>query len=341
MTRTHRPAISSGFATSAVSGYPLGMDRPYVDWVRVEGYRCIKSVDLHLTPLHAFIGPNDSGKSSLLEAIKHGLGVTFWVPPHGHASIVSGAILAAHGNYPSKNQGAMPANAKPAVFAAIEQRQLLRLDPDDLRGLVPLIPKGNSVWFQNERGLGLASVYDALLSRNRAAFTLIEERFRGLFPTVKALRLENANQNTKTMGITLFDGGDVGPKEMSEGMLYWLAFAIIEHIAPTGILLIEEPENGLHPSRIAEVMKVLREVSKRTQIILATHSPLVINELKPEEVTVVTRPDGATSCKPMSETKNFAERSKVYALGELWLSYADGDLERELVEPNSEAAKAG
>jgi len=144
------------------------------------------------------------------------------------------------------------------------------------------------------------------------------------------------------MGLTLIDGTEVGPEEMSEGMLYWLAFAIIEHLTPQSMLLIEEPENGLHPARIAEVMTILRDVSQRTQVLVATHSPLVINELQPEEVTIVTRtPERGTICTPMVKTKNFAERSKVYALGELWLSYADGNLERELVGPPTESSKAG
>ncbi|NJN00385.1 MAG: ATP-binding protein, partial [Aquincola sp.] len=70
---------------------------------------------------------------------------------------------------------------------------------------------------------------------------------------------------------------------MSEGMLYWLAFAIVEHLSAPQVLLIEEPENGLHPSRIREVVRILRKISESTQVILATHSPLVINELQPED----------------------------------------------------------
>jgi hypothetical protein len=90
-------------------------------------------------------------------------------------------------------------------------------------------------------------------------------------------------------------------------------------------------------------MRILRDVSKWTQVLMATHSPLIINELKPEEVTIVTRtPEAGTICTPMTATKNFAERSKIYALGELWLSYADGDLERELVGTGTPSAtKAG
>lgn len=219
---------------------------------------------------------------------------------------------------------------------------LLRLDPDELRLPTSLIPTGKKLWFHSERGRGLAALYDALQSRDVDAFLRIRSRFVQLFPTARSLRLENPTTNEKALGLTLVDGSEVHAGDMSEGMLYWLAFAIIEALAPHAILLIEEPENGLHPSRITEVMAVLREISARTQIIVATHSPLVINELKPDEVTIVTRtPEAGTICTPMTETKNFAERSKVYALGELWLSYADGDLEKELVGPDTGGLKAG
>jgi predicted ATPase len=315
-------------------------EKPYVDWVRIRGYRCVRDVSLHLTRLHALIGPNDSGKSSILQAIQSLVGTQFWVSSARAWSSRDGVFA---GTYPSAEQRNSNAERESQVASAMGQRFILRLDPDELRRAMPLIPRGRgAIWFRTEKGQGLASLYDALLSRDRAAFSAIDERFRTLFPTVRMLRLENADERSKTLGLTLLDGTDVGPDEMSEGMLYWLAFAIVEHLAPAGILLIEEPENGLHPSRISEVIRVLRDVSQRTQILIATHSPLVINELKPEEVTLVTRTsEQGTVCTPMIATKNFEQRSKVYALGELWLAYADGDHETELTAPSTEAARAG
>lgn len=319
------------------------MERAYIDWVRVESFRCVRQADIHLTPLHALIGPNDAGKSTLLYAIARNDGVSrFW----STALEVGwgprdGFVVNRHPDWDPR-QGRLSEELRQKIDALCNPRAILRLEPDELRVPVSLIPKGQPLWFSSEKGRGLGALYDALLIRDRDAFIAIDKRFRELFPTIKALRLENTDERTKTVGLTLHDGTEVGPDEMSEGMLYWLAFAILEHLAPQGMLLIEEPENGLHPSRIAEVMRVLRDVSERTQIIVATHSPLVINELGPEEVTIVTRTaERGTICTPMTQTKNFAERSKVYALGELWLSYADGDLERELVDPAAEAAKAG
>ncbi len=87
------------------------------------------------------------------------------------------------------------------------------------------------------------------------------------------------------------------------------------------------------PARQLSLLALFKRMeAEDSQIILATHSPLVINELEPEEVTIVTRtPERGTVCTPMTATTNFEQRKKVYALGELWLSYADGELERGLV----------
>ncbi|HEX4419228.1 MAG TPA: ATP-binding protein, partial [Kofleriaceae bacterium] len=194
-----------------------------------------------------------------------------------------------------------------------------------------LIPEGRALTI-GEKGENLAAVYETILSRDRSAFDEIEAGVRRHFPTVKSIWLPTSMESKKALGVILADGTRVRADTMSEGLLYWLAFAALPHIDPTAILLIEEPENGLHPSRIAEVMNALRAISSRVQVILATHSPLVINELQPDEVTILTRdPRTGTQATRMDRTKHFQQRQKVYALGELWLSFADGDAEAALV----------
>ena len=77
-------------------------------------------------------------------------------------------------------------------------------------------------------------------------------------------------------------------------------------------------------------------------MIIATHHPLVINELQPDEVTLITRTsERGTIATPLWKTKNFEQRSKVYALGELWLNYADGDFESDLVGESTIPASSG
>lgn len=148
------------------------------------------------------------------------------------------------------------------------------------------------------------------------------------------MRVKAISPGEVVLEAELTSGARVEANRMSEGLLYYLAFAALRHLVPVSLLLVEEPENGLHPARIAEVVRALRAIVKdtRTQVVMATHSPLVINELTPNEVSVVTRsPESGTKVTRIKETPNFEQRSKVYALGELWLSYANGSDEAPLL----------
>ena len=89
---------------------------------------------------------------------------------------------------------------------------------------------------------------------------------------------------------------------MSDGLLRWLAYAAVPYLATVGIVLVEEPENGLHPAGIRDVMTLLREVSARTQVVIATHSPIVVDELDKHEVTVLRRdPRAGTKATILSD----------------------------------------
>jgi predicted ATPase len=273
-------------------------------------FRCLKKVSVALTPLHAFIGPNDSGKSTLLQGILN---------------------IMKEPQYNGKSGLKVERSDEKALWTGAS---LFRFAPDALRRPSALIPDQGNIQFTDDRGSGLAGIYDAILSRGDEAFRQIAAQVRKHFPSIKSLRLKAVSQSEKIMETELLDGTRVPASHFSEGLLYYLAFAALPYLGKTETLLIEEPENGLHPSRIAEVVRVLRAVVKEcdTQVLMATHSPLVINELLPEEVTLVTRiPAEGTRLTPMTQTTRFAERSKVYALGELWLSYANGSDEAQLV----------
>jgi predicted ATPase len=195
-----------------------------------------------------------------------------------------------------------------------------------------LIPETEPIVL-DRHGHGLAAAYDAILSRDQEAFAEIRKRVVSLFPTVKGLQLYNPSSGGKALRIELTNKTLVDAEYMSEGLLFFLAFAALPYLQPTSILLVEEPENGLHPARIQQVMSLLRELSKTTQVILSTHSPLVVNELRGHEVSVLTRESvvEGTQVKLLKDTPRFEERSQVYSLGELWVSYANGNDEGPLL----------
>jgi ABC-type branched-subunit amino acid transport system ATPase component len=366
------------------------MVRPHIERLRIENYGCIKDVELKLTPLHALIGPNDSGKSTVLMALRTlttlAAGPIQLADDHvklleamrvnpQHAFEVSLAdqtwrvtlCVPAQGSFHEESIGSNPASSTLAPeareAAAQEAREmaqtwesslgqgsqflrperklkpsvagsvLLRLEPDELRKPTSLIQEGQPLRFFNALGLGLPAIYDAIVTRDLDAYIALNKELTKLFPTVKGLSPKNPSPTTKTLGVQLENGPFVGADFMSEGMLYYLAYAALPHLEPTAVILIEEPENGLHPARIHDVVRILRAISKTTQVVIATHSPLVINELQPDEVTVLTRdPERGTQARCIKDTADFDERSKVYALGELWLSYANGNDEAPLLQ---------
>jgi ABC-type uncharacterized transport system ATPase subunit len=321
--------------------------------LRARGYACLRDVQCTLTPLHAFIGPNDSGKSTLLRLI-----ATLFTPPqypplHVFARFSDRSDLRINfGNEPavqvglgdpqihhiSQVAGRPDAQAKMSVRVAtgMERAQLVRLNTDELRQASSLIPHGQPLLLEG-RGNNMAGLYDAVRDRSIDRFAAISKQLTERFPTVRTLGLRAINPNVKALMVTLLDGTEVLSGAMSEGLLYYLAFGILAELQRPAVYLVEEPENGLHPSRIADIVGMLRAIAEDpttpVQVLMATHSPLVVNELRPDEVTVVTR-DAETGTRlcPIKGTPHFEERSKVYALGELWLSYADGKAEAPLFD---------
>ncbi len=333
---------------------------------RAKNYGCLLNVYAGgLTRLHAFIGPNDSGKSTLLRGVRSAVRIA--TRPSGHGiedpllalgtstKPVAVTFTAAHISFECKvgdrleeqlsgpdhpghrvytdaqSEGMLRGASKQAPFssawAQTQGVRLVRFDAEALREPSELLTEKELVRFADERGKGLAGVYDAIRNRGDDAYDRIASDVRRLFPPVEFLQLKNVSKTQKKMQVKLRGDVAVPAEQMSEGLLYFLAYAALPYLGPTSLLLVEEPENGLHPSRVADVVRALRSISEstETQVLLATHSPLVVNELRPDEVSVVTRtPDAGTQVRKLKDTPNFEERSKVYALGELWLSYANG-----------------
>jgi predicted ATPase len=108
---------------------------------------------------------------------------------------------------------------------------------------------------------------------------------------------------------------------LSDGTLrYLVLLAILLDPDPPPLICIEEPELGLHPDLISNITKLLIEASSRTQLIVTTHSELLIDGLSKtsESVVVCEKVNGETVL-----TRLEPERLKIwldkYRLGEVWL----------------------
>jgi predicted ATPase len=98
---------------------------------------------------------------------------------------------------------------------------------------------------------------------------------------------------------------------VSDGTLRMLALTLPAYLPDLGgIYLIEEPENGIHPRAIETVYQSLSSVYG-AQVLLATHSPIILNLVEPEQVLCFSKtPEGATDIVRGSEHPALAWRKE-------------------------------
>lgn len=99
---------------------------------------------------------------------------------------------------------------------------------------------------------------------------------------------------------------------------------------PPALTCVEEIDHGLHPQALRLIVERLREASERSQYIVATHSPALVDRLRPEEFVICERDREGASIIPAISAKDVHEIVKEtgdQALGELWFSgVLGGDL---------------
>lgn len=99
---------------------------------------------------------------------------------------------------------------------------------------------------------------------------------------------------------------------------------------PPALTCVEEVDHGLHPQALELVVKRLREASTRTQFLIATHSPALVDRLRPEELVICERRADGSSVIPAidaAEIRRIVRKSEDLPPGELWFSGAlGGDL---------------
>jgi predicted ATPase len=106
--------------------------------------------------------------------------------------------------------------------------------------------------------------------------------------------------------------------------------ALLHDPNPPSLTCVEEIENGLHPQALEMLVERIREASDRTQFLIATHSPALVDRLYPDEFVVCERHEDGSSAIPAISTekvRRIVAASEDLPLGELWFSgVLGGDL---------------
>lgn len=311
-----------------------------LDRIEIVNFRCLRSVKVPLRPLTILVGPNDSGKSALLTAIALAAGrYTAQLPddrwrrdpPNSirvSASSRTGAVTFTAGSDGGYGRNVMGNNpcARTVVF---------RLPSHGVPMLGAGFPDAGIAPELTAEGGNVSSLLDYLLRRDRKRFFALVEATKARVPGLEDLDVGTPDAASRRLDLVIDGGLRIPSDNASTGVRLLLFFvALTYHPDPPNIILLEEPENGVHPRRLADVMALLRDITQgkhcghAAQVILTTHSPYLLDhvDLKTDQVLVFKRnDDGSRTAEPAD-----AERLKTFLdefmLGEVWFNEGEEGL---------------
>ena len=181
-------------------------------------------------------------------------------------------------------------------------------------------------------GEHLAALVGRLKDEKPDVFAKLVRRLRDLFPTLTNLSVSGRGWGWREIRLHEGNGHDVtfNSRQMSDGILRLLAITSLLYLDRIpSLITFEEPENGVHPQLVRNVVQILRELTQRKppnrcQVFFTTHSPYVLDEFfdHPEQVYCMDRPKPLAGAKVtrLSDNRqlNIARDTFEKSLGEAW-----------------------
>lgn len=178
----------------------------------------------------------------------------------------------------------------------------------------------DNLFLRSDAG-NLAAFLYRLKTESPSEYERIRDCIRLVMPSFDDFLLRPSPLEPNSIALEWREQGSDYPfmaHHLSDGTLRFISLATLllqPHLPST--VLIDEPELGLHPYAIQMLASLLRSASTRTQIIIATQSVLLIDQLELEDLIVVERSGGASTFKRLqrAELEHWLED---YSLGEMW-----------------------
>jgi predicted ATPase len=292
--------------------------------VRFKNFRCLRDVKLKLTPLTVLVGPNSSGKTTVLEGLKPRSSVEpsdFWRQNPAQDLVI-------RWYYPDGRFDSFEYIPNEGIFSGhFHTSQKLTLDLNALRRENVLA----SAQQLSSTGDNLTNVFATLTRQQQAA---VAKELCRLVPMFSDVDLEPTSDGQHRLRFQDRWNQELwfAPSQVSDGTMLVLAFLVLQYQnPPVDIITIEEPERALHPYLLDELIQFLRKMTtgeigkKPVQVVLATHSAELLEYVHPEEVRFLTRSpdDGSVQVNEApTNTTNWQQVYKEYreSLGGLWLS---------------------
>ena len=172
-------------------------------------------------------------------------------------------------------------------------------------------------------GSNLAAYLFLLHEKHGNAYTRIRRTVRLAAPFFDDFALKPTALNEEKILLEWRHRGSdayFNASSLSDGSLRFIVLATLllqpVSLRPS-VILLDEPELGLHPYAITLLASLLKQAAVTSQIVVATQSPLLLDHFEPEDVLVADRVNGATKLRRLDSEK-LSVWLEDYSLGQLW-----------------------
>ncbi|MSU46984.1 MAG: ATPase [Lacunisphaera sp.] len=322
--------------------------------VQFRNFKALRSAAVQLGPFNLFIGPNGSGKTSLIQALLRLRTLSGLPVVHAHelkGQKPEGPQIEFHFSPPFQDvrvtlgcsSDELVCNLlvvdHPAGIAGEGQWAELRTKLQGIRAFLfdhyaMAMPGKLTEGAELASNAGnLAAVLALRREQAPEAMARLVVEFCRITPEFGGLDFCEAGEGRVELIARLAEGNEViAADSLAQGTLYLLAILTLAHApSPPSIVCLEEADRGVHPRMLREVRDALYRLSypqdvgesrPAVQVFTTTHSPYLLDQFKdhPEEVVLASKHGNTATFMRLAERADLSELMKEAHLGDLWYS---------------------
>ncbi len=178
----------------------------------------------------------------------------------------------------------------------------------------------NDSYHLYSQGGNLAAFLYGIMNKNPMVYKRIVRVIQSVAPFFNDFYLEpNENGGVRLQWRDKFSEAIYGPNDLSDGTLRFIALTVL-FMQPDlpKVIVIDEPELGLHPVAIEKLAGLIKSASNRgTQVIVATQNAELISNFEPSDILTVDQHDGESQIHRL-DANELSQWLNDYTLGDLW-----------------------
>lgn len=326
--------------------------------IEFTNFKILRSARIELAPVNLLIGPNGSGKTSVLLALQRlrqfaGRPPQFAAKP-ADASEDSGQLLfrfhapfsdltaqlACAPDGAGRSLRIIGGHDVPARWNELVPRLAsVRVVALDQAALARPSPAGAPILLGDD-GTNLPAALDRVQREQPETFARIVAEFCRVLPEYRSIGCATASDGARRLVAEIVgEARALGAGELSQGTLVLLGLLVLTEVRPLpSILCLEEIDRGIHPRLLREIRDLLYRMSEPgpgqpgTQILTTTHSPYLLDLFRDalDAVIVAQKRGTEATFERLSDREDLRESIGTASLGDLWYSGVLGGVPDEL-----------